>query len=43
MTEVSAEDHQSVRHRVFCDARADDGEACRLRPGHTTKHAGYDG
>jgi hypothetical protein len=42
MTEVSVADRQAVRHRVFCDARLEEGGACRLRPGHSTKHADYD-
>jgi len=42
MTEVSVAERQAVRHRVFCDAQMDEGDRCRLRPGHTTRHAGYD-
>ncbi|MET7373459.1 hypothetical protein [Micromonospora arida] len=33
-TTVSAEDHQNVRHRVFCDLRLPGGRRCLLRDGH---------
>ncbi|MEH0845314.1 hypothetical protein V6U81_23270 [Micromonospora sp. CPCC 205711] len=33
-TTVSAEDEQSVRHRVFCDLRMPGGRRCLLRADH---------
>ncbi|MEV0805002.1 hypothetical protein [Micromonospora sp. NPDC050200] len=33
-TTVSAEDHQNVRHRVFCDLRMPGGRRCLLRADH---------
>ncbi|MGN9890295.1 hypothetical protein [Micromonospora sp. L31] len=33
-TTLSEEDAQYLRHRVWCDARLDDGRRCRLRDGH---------
>ncbi|MGR6317521.1 hypothetical protein Q2K19_05340 [Micromonospora soli] len=34
-TTLSEEDSQHLRHRVWCDARLDDGRRCRLRDGHS--------
>ncbi|MEV0426483.1 hypothetical protein [Micromonospora sp. NPDC050495] len=33
-TTLSEEDSQHLRHRVWCDARLDDGRRCGLREGH---------
>ncbi|WP_413644709.1 hypothetical protein [Micromonospora sp. RTP1Z1] len=33
-TTPSEEDTQHLRHRVWCDARLDGGQRCRLRDGH---------
>lgn len=35
-TTVSTEDHQQVRHRVFCHRLLDNGRHCVLRHGHST-------
>ncbi|MFY1705238.1 hypothetical protein ACN28G_26555 [Micromonospora sp. WMMA1923] len=35
-TTVSAEDDQTVHHRVFCDIRLANGRRCILRAGHET-------